>query len=77
VGCANLGGIAGHRGHLQCGSLWNSPIIATKLDSLNVSSKLFVLRSTSLVLLCYMHRQHKVSLILAARRGAIAKKIRR
>jgi hypothetical protein len=39
VGYAKLGGIAGNRGHLQCGSWWNSPIIAIKLDSLNVSMR--------------------------------------
>ena len=42
VGYANIGGIAGNRGLLQCGSWWNSPIIAIKRDSLNVRSALFV-----------------------------------
>ena len=42
MGYANIGGIAGNRGLLQCGSWWNSPIIAIKRDSLNVRSALFV-----------------------------------
>ena len=42
MGYANIGGIAGNRGLLQCGSWWNSPIIAIKRHSLNVRSALFV-----------------------------------
>ena len=45
VGYAMLGGIAGNRGLLHAEACGTAPIIATKLDSLNVSNELFVLRA--------------------------------